>query len=67
MNLKWIVSTNCFFSSSSEIPQFRLPLNVVDFEVNLMKDLGVKVHTGRSLSKNDITVEVRNYNACGAS
>lgn len=30
-------------SSSSEIPQFRLPYDVVQFEVDLMKDLGVKV------------------------
>ena len=30
-------------SSSSEIPQFRLPYDVVSFEVELMKDLGVKV------------------------
>ncbi len=29
--------------SSSEIPQFRLPYEVVQFEINLMKDLGVKV------------------------
>ncbi|KJE90453.1 hypothetical protein CAOG_08545 [Capsaspora owczarzaki ATCC 30864] len=29
--------------SSSEIPQYRLPYDVVDFEVQLMKDLGVKV------------------------
>ena len=29
--------------SSSEIPQFRLPFDVVSFEVELMKDLGVKV------------------------
>ena len=29
--------------SSSEIPQFRLPYSVVSFEVELMKDLGVKV------------------------
>ncbi|WAR22886.1 DPYD-like protein [Mya arenaria] len=28
--------------SSSEIPQYRLPYSVVDFEVQLMKDLGVK-------------------------
>ena len=33
-----------FFSSSSEIPQFRLPFGVVDFEIEQMKDLGVKVH-----------------------
>ena len=31
-------------SSSSEIPQFRLPYDVVSYEVELMKDLGVKVH-----------------------
>ncbi len=30
--------------SSSEIPQFRLPYEVVDFELELMKDLGVKVN-----------------------
>ena len=29
--------------SSSEIPQYRLPYDVVSFEVELMKDLGVKV------------------------
>ena len=29
--------------SSSEIPQFRLPYDMVSFEVDLMKDLGVKV------------------------
>ena len=29
--------------SSSEIPQFRLPYDVVSFEVELMKDLGVNV------------------------
>lgn len=44
--------------SSSEIPQFRLPFDVVDFEIDLVKDLGVKFETGRSLSKNDITVQV---------
>ena len=31
------------YCSSSEIPQFRLPYDVVSFEVELMKDLGVKV------------------------
>ncbi|XP_032232152.2 dihydropyrimidine dehydrogenase [NADP(+)] [Nematostella vectensis] len=35
--------------SSAEIPQFRLPYSVVDFEVKLMMDLGVKVETGRGL------------------
>ncbi|GFN98592.1 dihydropyrimidine dehydrogenase [NADP(+)]-like [Plakobranchus ocellatus] len=42
--------------SSSEIPQYRLPFNVVDFEVEQMKDLGVKVVTGRSLDANDLTI-----------
>ncbi|XP_031556809.1 dihydropyrimidine dehydrogenase [NADP(+)]-like [Actinia tenebrosa] len=36
--------------SSSEIPQFRLPYDVVDFEVRLMTDLGVKVELGKPLS-----------------
>lgn len=43
--------------SSSEIPQYRLPFDVVDFEINLVKDLGVKFETGRCLSVNDITIE----------
>ncbi|KHJ98920.1 pyridine nucleotide-disulfide oxidoreductase [Oesophagostomum dentatum] len=43
--------------SSSEIPQFRLPFDVVDFEIQLMRDLGVKIVTGRSLHKDDLTVE----------
>lgn len=29
--------------STAEIPQFRLPYEVVQFEIGLMKDLGVKV------------------------
>lgn len=41
--------------SMSEIPQFRLPSNVVQFEVELMKDLGVKVVTGKSLGR-DLTL-----------
>eukprot|EP00760_Papus_ankaliazontas_P027475 PhM_4_TR3356/c0_g1_i1/m.29092/K00207/DPYD; dihydropyrimidine dehydrogenase (NADP+) len=31
--------------SSSEIPQYRLATDAVQFEVKLMKDLGVRVHT----------------------
>uniref|UniRef100_A0A915LVD1 Dihydropyrimidine dehydrogenase [NADP(+)] n=1 Tax=Meloidogyne javanica TaxID=6303 RepID=A0A915LVD1_MELJA len=31
--------------SSSEIPQYRLPYNVVDFEIQLAKDLGIKGFT----------------------
>lgn len=43
--------------SSSEIPQYRLPFDVVQFEVNLVKNLGVKFVTGRKLSTKDITVD----------
>lgn len=48
-----------FFSldSSYEIPQYRLPMDVVDFEINLVKDLGVRFETGRALSTSDITVD----------
>jgi len=38
--------------SSTEIPSFRLPYHVVEFEVNQMKDLGVKVECGKELGKN---------------
>lgn len=44
--------------SSAEIPQYRLPYEVVDFEIQLMKDLGVKIETGRSLSLEDLTLQV---------
>lgn len=43
--------------SSSEIPQYRLPYSVVNFEVELMKDLGVKVVNGKALSTKDLTLE----------
>lgn len=43
--------------SSSEIPQYRLPYSVVDFEIEQMKDLGVKIETGRALSTKDITLQ----------
>eukprot|EP01125_Pyxidicula_operculata_P018237 TRINITY_DN6477_c0_g1_i1.p1 TRINITY_DN6477_c0_g1~~TRINITY_DN6477_c0_g1_i1.p1 ORF type:complete len:1026 (-),score=284.33 TRINITY_DN6477_c0_g1_i1:104-2800(-) len=42
--------------SSTEIPQYRLPFEVVDFEIKLMLDLGVKVVTGKELGR-DFTVE----------
>lgn len=42
--------------SSSEIPQYRLPYDVVNFEINMVKDLGVKFETGRTLSENDLTI-----------
>ncbi|XP_069686941.1 dihydropyrimidine dehydrogenase [NADP(+)] isoform X1 [Periplaneta americana] len=43
--------------SSSEIPQYRLPYNVVSFEIDLVKDLGVKIETGRALAKHDLTIK----------
>ncbi|XP_026679577.1 dihydropyrimidine dehydrogenase [NADP(+)] [Diaphorina citri] len=51
---------NCSYSlsySSSEIPQYRLPFDAVNFEVELVKDLGVKIECERSLSTRDITIE----------
>lgn len=39
--------------SSSEIPQFRLPYDVVDYEISLMQDLGVKIVTGKALDINN--------------
>ncbi|XP_065566946.1 dihydropyrimidine dehydrogenase [NADP(+)]-like isoform X2 [Artemia franciscana] len=43
--------------SSSEIPQYRLPFDVVDFEVELMKDLGVKIIHNKRLSVEDLTLQ----------
>ncbi|XP_078039722.1 dihydropyrimidine dehydrogenase su(r) [Augochlora pura] len=43
--------------SSSEIPQYRLPYEVVNFEIDLVKDLGVKIELGRALSENDLTIQ----------
>ncbi|XP_015595440.1 dihydropyrimidine dehydrogenase [NADP(+)] [Cephus cinctus] len=43
--------------SSSEIPQYRLPYDVVNFEVDLVKDLGVQIEFGRGLSTRDLTVQ----------
>ncbi|KAM9008251.1 dihydropyrimidine dehydrogenase [NADP(+)] isoform 2-T2 [Ara ararauna] len=42
--------------STSEIPQFRLPYDVVNFEAELMKDLGVKIVFGRGLSMDGMTL-----------
>ncbi|XP_076023805.1 dihydropyrimidine dehydrogenase [NADP(+)] isoform X1 [Genypterus blacodes] len=42
--------------SMSEIPQFRLPSEVVRFEVNLMKDLGVKVVCEKGLGVDGMTL-----------
>lgn len=45
--------------SSSEIPQYRLPYDTVNFEIELMKDLGVKIVSKQALSTeaNGLTVE----------
>ncbi|KAJ8924809.1 hypothetical protein NQ315_000963 [Exocentrus adspersus] len=43
--------------STTEIPQYRLPISVVNFEISLVQDLGVKIQTGRSLSTKDLTIE----------
>uniref|UniRef100_A0A182XLU9 Dihydropyrimidine dehydrogenase [NADP(+)] n=1 Tax=Anopheles quadriannulatus TaxID=34691 RepID=A0A182XLU9_ANOQN len=42
--------------SSAEIPQYRLPVEVVNFEVDLVKDLGVRFELNRALSAQDLTV-----------
>lgn len=39
--------------SSAEIPQYRLPYDVVNFEVEMMKDLGVKIVHGKGLGGKD--------------
>ncbi|GAB6026611.1 hypothetical protein CHUAL_013019 [Chamberlinius hualienensis] len=38
--------------SSSEIPQFRLPYEAVDFEIQLLKDLGVEIVLGKPFGIN---------------
>lgn len=44
--------------SLTEIPQYRLPYNAVDFEIQFMQDLGVKVHYNSPLSKEQqLTIE----------
>ncbi|XP_036441571.1 dihydropyrimidine dehydrogenase a, tandem duplicate 1 [Colossoma macropomum] len=42
--------------SSSEIPQFRLPYEVVQFELDLMKDLGVKIVCEKGLGQDGMTL-----------
>lgn len=44
--------------SSSEIPQFRLPYDVVEYEISLMQNLGVKIETGKALdATNGLTIK----------
>ncbi|XP_009702605.1 PREDICTED: dihydropyrimidine dehydrogenase [NADP(+)]-like, partial [Cariama cristata] len=42
--------------STSEIPQFRLPYDVVNFEAELMKDLGVKIIFSKGLGMDGMTL-----------
>ncbi|XP_071666491.1 dihydropyrimidine dehydrogenase [NADP(+)] isoform X1 [Patagioenas fasciata] len=42
--------------STSEIPQFRLPYDVVNFEAELMKDLGVKIFFSKGLAMDGMTL-----------
>ncbi|XP_038127449.1 dihydropyrimidine dehydrogenase [NADP(+)] [Cyprinodon tularosa] len=46
--------------SLSEIPQFRLPYEVVQFEIDLMKDLGVKVICEKGLGVNGMSLSSLN-------
>jgi len=43
--------------NTSELPAYRLPYDVINFEIDLMKDLGVKIVTGKKLSTEDLTVQ----------
>jgi len=43
--------------SSLEIPQYRLPFDVVNFEIGLMKDLGVKIEYNKALGENGLTIQ----------
>ncbi|XP_060248801.1 dihydropyrimidine dehydrogenase [NADP(+)] isoform X2 [Meriones unguiculatus] len=53
--------------STSEIPQFRLPYDVVNFEIELMKDLGVKIICGKSLSTDGMTLSTLKENGYKAA
>ncbi|XP_076371123.1 dihydropyrimidine dehydrogenase su(r) [Tachypleus tridentatus] len=46
--------------SSSEIPQYRLPYEVVNFEVDLMKDLGVKIEYGKAIGQDFTLKQLKN-------
>ncbi|KAK6644995.1 hypothetical protein RUM43_001271 [Polyplax serrata] len=43
--------------STTEIPLYRLPYDAVNFEIDLAKDVGVKIETGRSLTTDDLTIK----------
>ncbi|XP_015783399.1 dihydropyrimidine dehydrogenase [NADP(+)] isoform X2 [Tetranychus urticae] len=46
--------------SSSEIPQYRLPLHAVNFEISLLTQLGVEIRTNSSLGKDFTCQSLRN-------
>ncbi|KAH7971139.1 hypothetical protein HPB49_019346 [Dermacentor silvarum] len=50
--------------SSAEIPQYRLPFDVVSFELDLVRDLGVRVEFNKALGR-DFTIQSlkKDYNA----
>ena len=53
--------------NASELPSFRLPYDVVNFELDLMKDIGVKVENKRFLGMQDLTLhKMRNEMDCKA-
>ncbi|XP_009868200.1 PREDICTED: dihydropyrimidine dehydrogenase [NADP(+)]-like, partial [Apaloderma vittatum] len=55
--LSWKYFTTVFiYFSTSEIPQFRLPYDVVNFEAELMKDLGVKIIFNKGLAMDGMTL-----------
>ena len=43
--------------NTSELPAYRLPYDVINFEIDLMKDLGVKIEQGRALTTRDLTIK----------
>lgn len=52
---------SCIFTSvysTSEIPQYRLPFDAVSFEIELIKDLGVKFVTNKPFAKDGFTINV---------
>jgi len=43
--------------NTSELPSYRLPYDVINFEIDLMKDLGVKIEHGKALHTDNMTLE----------
>jgi len=52
--------------NSSELPAYRLPFDVVNFELDLAKDIGVKVETKRFLGTGDLTLDKLKRDGCKA-